>query len=97
MRLILALVSAQTFVAGLLGVLLAVMALRVLDEGDAWVGYLNAAIGIGGLMGIGAAAWLVGPQRSRTRHGRRDGAVRRTAAARRGLAGAARRARSPWP
>jgi MFS family permease len=43
--------GAQTLVAGALNVLIVVVSLELLDLGDAGVGYLNAAIGIGGLVG----------------------------------------------
>lgn len=59
-RLILGLVGVQTFVAGLLGVLTVVVAFDVLDRGAGWVGLLNAAIGVGGLLGVFVSAWLVG-------------------------------------
>jgi MFS family permease len=52
--------AAQTFVDGLLGVLIAVIALSYLDAGAATVGWLNAASGIGGVLGALAAAILVG-------------------------------------
>jgi MFS family permease len=56
-RLVVALIVAQTFVRGLLNVLLVVAVYRVLDGGAAEVGYLTAAIGVGGLAGaIGAMA-----------------------------------------
>ncbi len=50
-RLIVGLVSAQTLVAGALNVLVVVIALGLLDLGNAGVGLLNSAIGIGGLLG----------------------------------------------
>ena len=52
--------AAQTFVDGLLGVLIAVVALSFLDAGAAAVGWLNAASGIGGLVGAVVAGALVG-------------------------------------
>jgi MFS family permease len=52
--------AAQTFVDGLLGVLIAVVALSFLDAGTAAVGWLNAASGIGGVLGAVVAAALVG-------------------------------------
>jgi MFS family permease len=52
--------AAQTFVDGLLGVLIAVLALSFLDAGASGVGWLNAASGIGGLVGAIAAGALVG-------------------------------------
>jgi MFS family permease len=55
--------GAQTFVAGALNVLVVVAALELLAVGDAGVGYLNAAIGVGGLVGAGAMFALVGARR----------------------------------
>jgi MFS family permease len=54
-RLVVSLTVAQTFVRGCLNVLIVVAAFRVLHGGAADVGYLTAAIGVGGLVGaIGA-------------------------------------------
>jgi MFS family permease len=58
--LLVGLFSAQTFVDGLLGVLIAVIALSFLDAGASAVGWLNAASGIGGLLGAVIAAALIG-------------------------------------
>ena len=56
-RLLIGLVVAQTFVRGCLNVLIVVAAFQVLDGGGAEVGYLTAAIGVGGLVGgLGAVA-----------------------------------------
>ena len=55
--------SGQTLVAGALNVLIVVTALELLDLGEAGVGFLNSAVGIGGLLGALAAAALVGRQR----------------------------------
>jgi hypothetical protein len=55
--------SAQTFVDGMLNVLIVVIALKLLDTGKAGVGFLNSAIGVGGLLGAVAAAALVGRRR----------------------------------
>jgi MFS family permease len=63
MRLLVGLFSAQTFVDGMLSVLIVVIALKLLDTGQAGVGFLNSAIGIGGLLGALAAAALVGRSR----------------------------------
>jgi predicted MFS family arabinose efflux permease len=60
LRTIVGLYGAQTLVAGAAGVLIVVIALRLLDLGEGAVGYLNAAIGIGGLVGAGVALVLVG-------------------------------------
>jgi MFS family permease len=58
--LLVGLFAAQTFVDGLLGVLIAVLALSYLDAGAAAVGWLNAASGVGGLLGALLAGALVG-------------------------------------
>ncbi len=58
--LLVGLFAAQTFVDGLLGVLIAVIALSFLDAGTAAVGWLNAASGIGGVLGAVVAGALVG-------------------------------------
>ncbi len=55
LRLLVGVVSASTLLEGMVDVLLVVTALRLLDLGDAGVGWLNAAWGVGGLLG-GAAA-----------------------------------------
>lgn len=56
-RLVVGLIMAQTFVRGALNVLIVVVVFRVLEGTAADVGYLTAAIGIGGLVGaIGAMA-----------------------------------------
>jgi MFS family permease len=56
-RLVTALIFAQTFVRGCLNVLIVVVAFDVLDAGGEAVGYMTAAIGVGGLLGaIGAMA-----------------------------------------
>jgi MFS family permease len=58
--LLVGLFAAQTFVDGLLSVLIAVVALDYLSGGASTVGWLNAASGIGGLVGAGLAGVLVG-------------------------------------
>ena len=63
LTLIVTLYGIQTFVAGSLNVLLVVAALELLDLGQAGVGFLNSAVGIGGLLGAVAAFALVGRQR----------------------------------
>jgi MFS family permease len=56
-RLVAALMIAQTFVRGCLNVLIVVVAFRVFDAGGEAVGYMTAAIGVGGLIGaVGAMA-----------------------------------------
>jgi MFS family permease len=59
LRLLVGLFSAQTLTAGILKVLIVVIALKLLDSGKAGVGFLNSAIGVGGLLGALAAAVLV--------------------------------------
>jgi MFS family permease len=63
LRLIVGLYSAQTGVAGAAGVLVVFAALDLLSLGDAGVGYLNSASGIGGLVGAALALALVGRRR----------------------------------
>jgi len=63
LRLLVGLFSAQTFVDGMLNVLIVVVALKLLDTGTAGVGFLNSAVGVGGLLGALAAAALVGRRR----------------------------------
>jgi MFS family permease len=57
-RLLVALIFAQTFVRGCLNVLIVVAAFRVLDAGAPAVGYMTAAVGLGGLIGALAAFTL---------------------------------------
>jgi len=57
-RLVIGLVLAQTFVRGCLNVLIVVAAFRVLDAGAGAVGYMTAAIGVGGLIGAISAVTL---------------------------------------
>lgn len=51
---------AQTFVRGLLNVLVVVTSFRLLHAGGGWVGYLTAAMGVGGLVGGLGSATLAG-------------------------------------
>lgn len=54
-RLLVGMVAAQTFIRGCLNVLIVVAAFQVLDAGAGTVGYMTAAIGVGGLLGaVGA-------------------------------------------
>ena len=56
-RLIVALVIAQAFVRGCLNVLIVVVVFRVFDAGPGAVGYMTAALGLGGVIGaVGALA-----------------------------------------
>jgi MFS family permease len=59
-RLLVALFAAQTFVDGAMNVLVVVASLRLLDLGRAGVGYLNSAMGVGGVIGALAAFSLAG-------------------------------------
>ena len=51
LRLIMLLTAGQTLSYGALSVLIVSLGTEVLDAGDGWVGYLNAALGLGGLVG----------------------------------------------
>jgi MFS family permease len=59
-RLVVALVGAQTLVRGALNVLIVVATFRLLGVDSAWVGYLTAAIGAGGLLGAVVSPALAG-------------------------------------
>jgi hypothetical protein len=59
-RLLVATLGAQYVVIGALDVLLVVLAVGVLDMGDSGAGYLNAAFGAGGVLGIATTISLVG-------------------------------------
>jgi hypothetical protein len=59
-RLLIGLVASQCFVRGCLNVLIVVAVFRVLHEGAGAVGYLTAAIGVGGLLGAFGAMALEG-------------------------------------
>ena len=61
-RLVVALIFAQTFVRGCLNVLIVVAAFEILDAGGEAVGYMTAAIGVGGLVG-GLGAMTLGGKR----------------------------------
>lgn len=60
LRLVVGLYSAQTIVAGASGVLIVVVALDLLGLGSSGVGYLNAAAGVGGVVGAAVALVLAG-------------------------------------
>ncbi|MFL5955642.1 MAG: MFS transporter [Gaiellaceae bacterium] len=60
LRVIVGLFGAQTVVAGAMGVLVVVSALRLLDLGTGGVGWLYSATGVGGLIGTAVALALVG-------------------------------------
>jgi MFS family permease len=62
-RVIVSLYFCQTIVAGALRVLLVVTALDLLDVGNAGLGLLNAAMGVGGIIGVAVAFALIGRRR----------------------------------
>jgi MFS family permease len=62
-RVIVSLYFCQTVVAGALRVLIVVTALDLLDIGNSGLGFLNAAVGVGGLIGVGVTFALVGRKR----------------------------------
>src|SRR2546421_598586 len=62
-RVLIGLFIAQTFVRGLLNVLIVVTALKLLNLGGSGVGVLNAGFGVGGLIGAFAALSLVARRR----------------------------------
>ncbi|MEA2381931.1 MAG: hypothetical protein QOH72_1902 [Solirubrobacteraceae bacterium] len=59
-RLIVGFLSVATLVEGAVDVLVVVLAIQLLDLGDAGVGWLNGAWGLGGLLGGAAALGLLG-------------------------------------
>ena len=63
LRLIIGLFAAQTLVYGAFVVLTAVAAIQLLDLGSPGIGYLNSALGVGGLIGGIVAVVLVGARR----------------------------------
>ena len=69
LRLVIGLFGAQTLVNGAFGVLIAVSAFRLLDLGSGGVGYLWAAVGVGGLIGGAFSLALVGHRRLATTFG----------------------------
>jgi CRP-like cAMP-binding protein len=60
LRVLVLLLISQTLVAGALNVLIVVSALQLLDLGEAGVGFLNSAVGVGGLVGAIVSAALIG-------------------------------------
>lgn len=62
-RLLVGVYSVWAFVTGALGVLIVVSAIELLDMGEGGVGVLNAAIGVGGLVGALATFALAGTGR----------------------------------
>jgi len=63
LRLLVGLYSAQTIVAGALNVLIVVAAIQLLGLGESGVGYLNSALGVGGLIGAALMIVLVARQK----------------------------------
>jgi hypothetical protein len=59
-RLVVALATGMWVVVGALDVLFAVLAIGVLHAGSEWVGYLNTAVGIGGIVGGALSVRLLG-------------------------------------
>ena len=62
-RTLVAMLGAELTTVGLLDVLYVVLALGLLDMGDGGAGYLNAAAGLGGVLGVAVTATLVGRAR----------------------------------
>ena len=62
-RTLVTMIGAELTTTGLLDVLFVVLALGMLDMGDGGAGYLNAAAGLGGVLGVAATASLVGRAR----------------------------------
>jgi len=60
LRLMLALLAAEAVVSGALDLLIVILALGVLHQSQAWVGYLNTAWGVGALLAATASAVLIG-------------------------------------
>ncbi len=63
LRVVIGLYAAQTMLAGALGVLVVVTAFDLLHRGGSAVGLLNAASGVGGVIGAVAAFALIGRKR----------------------------------
>ncbi|HEX2345237.1 MAG TPA: MFS transporter [Gaiellaceae bacterium] len=63
LRVLIGLFTAQTFVAGALAVYVVVVAIDLLELGDAGVGYLNSALGAGAILGGVLALGLTGARR----------------------------------
>jgi MFS family permease len=59
LRMIIGLYGTQTLLAGALNVLIVIMALELFDLGEKGIGFLNSAVGVGGLIGGFAALVLV--------------------------------------
>ena len=63
LRVVIGLFAAQTFVAGMLNVLVVVLAIELLDLGTAGVGWLDGMVGIGATVGVLAVAGIAGRAR----------------------------------
>jgi len=63
LRLLMGLYAAQAFIGGAFNVLLVVSALDLLDLGKSGVGFLNAAFGVGGVLGALVALMLLARRR----------------------------------
>lgn len=63
LRLLTGVLAADMCVQGVLDVLLVVVAVSLLDAGEAWAGWLSAAWGVGGVLGGAAAAVLLARRR----------------------------------
>ena len=63
LALVIGLMVSQTLVFGAFSVLVVVLAVDMLGIGDAGVGYLNSAVGIGAFIGAGVALGLIGNRR----------------------------------
>jgi MFS family permease len=63
LRVVVGLTAAQTLVAGAFEVLLVVVALNVLHAGSSGVGWLNASVGIGAVLGVLVVGALAGRKR----------------------------------
>ena len=61
--LLVALISLATVVIGALDILFVAAAIDLLGAGEEWAGYLNAAFGLGGVLGAFATVLLVGRRR----------------------------------
>jgi hypothetical protein len=60
LRLMLALLTAQSVVVGALDLLFVILAVGVLGRSQAWAGYLNSAAGVGAVLAAAVSVFLVG-------------------------------------
>ena len=60
LRVMLALLTAESVVAGALDLLFVILAVSVLGRSEAWAGYLNSAYGIGAVLAATVGATLIG-------------------------------------